>query len=323
MPTDTLSTKERLKARLSDYGWFRTYKRFRAWHWTLSTEGYRTAFVRRSYQTRILKTRPFRTAGDGSDVEVHVLTWKGDWLNVLWALKSFYHFAGVDYPLVFHDGGLLPENVKALRAHFPDARVVMRSEADAIVETELARLGLGRCIAFRRRLKLAMKLFDVQLTANSPRLLTLDSDILFFRRPDRLLDRPPDAATVPVMRDVAGDFYAMPRELLESTFGIDVPPQINSGLWLVRRGKFDFETFDRWLENPSLFDSFFGEQTLFALSSSAGGGVEFLPDTYTLGGEPTSRPDLVCRHYAGVNRPLLYIEGMERLSRSGFLEQIR
>lgn len=323
MSSDPLSTKERLKARLGGYRWFKKYKQFRAWHWNLSSEGYRNALHRRNIQAMILKTRPFRTAGEGSDVEVHVLTWKGDWLNAIWALKSFYHFSDVDYSLVFHDGGLLPENVRSLKAHFPDARIVTRPEADAIVEPELARLGLERCLAFRRHLGFSLRLFDVPLTAGRPRILSLDSDILFFRRPDRLLDRSSDAVTVPVMRDVEGEFYAMSRDDLAATFGCEVPPSINAGLWLARRDLFDLATIDRWLENPTLFGSYFGEQTIFALSCVAGGGVEFLPDSYMLSNDPTGRPDLACRHYAGVNRQLLYTEGMERLKRSGFLERAR
>jgi hypothetical protein len=57
-------------------------------------------------QRRFLRTSPLRTGRNAGATEVGVLTWRRDWMNVLSALKSFYHFAEVDLPLYVHDGGL-------------------------------------------------------------------------------------------------------------------------------------------------------------------------------------------------------------------------
>src|SRR5262249_50264892 len=73
---------------------------------------------------RILKTRPIHTQPVGDQArrpcEVHLLTWDGDWQFALWAAKSFYYYADVDWPLVWHEGGSLRPAYRAvLKRHFP------------------------------------------------------------------------------------------------------------------------------------------------------------------------------------------------------------
>src|SRR5215471_7619286 len=69
-------------------GWLRTLRRLKLWR-------------------RILATPPVATAPRPAqgDLEVHLLCHRGDYLSALWALKSFYHYASVDFPLVIHWNG--------------------------------------------------------------------------------------------------------------------------------------------------------------------------------------------------------------------------
>ena len=77
-------------------------------------------------------------------MEVRVLTWRRDWINLIWALKSFYYYARVDFPLYIHDGGLVRGQAEQLLHHFPDAVLVSEGEADALVETALRQRSLLR-----------------------------------------------------------------------------------------------------------------------------------------------------------------------------------
>ena len=70
----------------------------------LQREGVRPAWRRLQIQRAIDRTPPILTDTDGP-AELRVLTWRRDWRNAIWALKSFYHFAGVAYPLVIHIQG--------------------------------------------------------------------------------------------------------------------------------------------------------------------------------------------------------------------------
>src|SRR5579872_3609402 len=78
------------------------------------------AYYRDVVRPKILRTRPITGTSDNR-CELHVLTSKQDWLNLIWALKSFYHASGRRYRLCIHEDGSLPqESLDHLRRHFPD-----------------------------------------------------------------------------------------------------------------------------------------------------------------------------------------------------------
>ncbi len=119
------------------------------------------------------------------------------------------------------------------------------------------------------------------------------------------------------------DAYSMTPEELEAAFGVRPPPRINSGLALIRRTTIDFEAIDGWLHHPTLFGNrWVTEQTLHAMCSAID-GVALLPPTYRVSIHPGLDGDLVCKHYPGFFRPLLYSEGMNRLIADGFLQALR
>jgi hypothetical protein len=282
-------------------------------------EGWRNARLRRHFQRQILGTPPIRTAREGR-TEVRALTWRRDWMNLLWALKSFYHFAEVDYPLFIHDGGLAPGQADRLRAHFPDAVIVPTAEADARIEAALR--GFPRCLEYRLRNPSTRKLFDFFAFSDADYLVSIDSDIVFFRRPD-LLIVPPEGVAVNRYNQDHTYWYSMGLDELEASFGVRPPPLVNSGLALIRRESIDFAMIERWLEHPKLFeDRWVTEQTLHALCSKLH-GIELLPDTYRVDIREGLGPGLVCKHYPSFFRPLLYQEGMAHLVATGFLQALR
>jgi len=287
----------------------------------LRREGFWLARQRVRAQRPILGTRPLRTASSGT-IEIRVLTWKRDWVNLIWALKSFYHYAGVDYPLVIHDGGLLPEQVGKLLNHFPNARFIPRAEGDEHFVHLLRERGFDRSADFRQKDPLARKLFDFHLASSADYVLTIDSDVLFFRRPDQLLLPPEGLTRNRYNRDYQDGncWYSMPSDELNCAFGIRPPPLINSGLAIVRRSTIDFSLIEKCLGHPKLSNyNWLTEQTLHALCSTVH-GVEFLPPEYQVGGPPGLGPGVVCKHYPGSFRHQMYTDGIPTLISSGFIE---
>jgi hypothetical protein len=287
--------------------------------WNLR-EGLLRSARRSRIQRRILCTPPLHTASEGP-IEIRVLTWRRDWINLIWALKSFYHFAEVDYPLSIHDGGLLPANIRGLLRHFPDAHFVSAGEADACVSQKFLQQRLERCLAYRAHNMATRKVFDFFSLSTADYILIVDSDIVFFRRPVELCVEP-DLVRKNLYHIDQQYAYAMTAEELQTSFGITPVNRISSGLGLVKRESIDFEAIELWLAHPKLFaDRWVGEQTLHALCSTVY-GVEFLPDTYRVSTHRGLAPELVCKHYPGFFRPLLYEEGMVHLTRSGFLQAL-
>jgi hypothetical protein len=283
----------------------------------LSREGWRQSFRRWKIQKAILNTPPLRTLKEGA-TEVRVLTWRRDWMNSIWALKSFYCFSEVRYPLFIHDGGLTSRQLEVLRTHFPDAFIVPRAEADLEVQAQLKAWGCDRCIQYRNQNVATLKLFDFFILSKADSIISIDSDIVFFKKPLELLDSLAGSSRDSVKNKYNQDqqyAYSMPLEEIEKAFGILPIPLVNSGLSRVNRSSMDFKKMDQWLTHPRIFeDKWVTEQTLHALCSALF-GVELLPLSYLVSTSASPLDSLICKHYPGFFRPLLYSEGMKYLLR--------
>jgi hypothetical protein len=277
-----------------------------------------TAYYRYVVRPRILRTAPLSGTTDPL-CELHVLTCRGDWLNLIWGLKSFYHFSKRRYALCLHEDGTVPEEgLGQLRHHFPDARLILRPEADERAELELRDYPCS--LDFRRTNLLAPKVFDFIWYLQADRMLLFDSDLLFFDEPKELLRRVEDPSNN--LNTVNGDIasaYTVEPSAIERTVGLQVVERFNSGLGLIHRASMRLNWIEEFLELPGILEGHFWriEQTIYALCSSRH-GVELLPDQYTVYLEKGigTRP---FRHYVGAIRHLMYREGIARLVNDGFL----
>lgn len=269
-------------------------------------------------RSRILATSPVEDTVEGP-CEIHVLTSAGDWLNLMWTLKSFYAVGGRRYALCIHEDGSLDDAALGhLARHFPHARIIRRHHADAVVEKILKDYPLS--LRFRRTNLLAPKIFDFVAFLESDRMAVFDSDLLFFDEPITYLARIEDSTyRLNTFNADVGEAYAVDRDTVRPLIGHDLVARFNSGLGLAHRESLTLDWIEEFLALPGILDGFFWriEQTLYALCSSRY-GVELLPEEYTLSLEPgiDGRP---FRHYVGGIRHLMYSEGMAQLTRQGLL----
>ena len=294
----------------------------------LQHEGPVNALRRWRLWSKILKTPPVLTeeARAGGAVEVHMLCYERDYLCAIWALKSFYHFAQARYPLAIHVQGSVPNRVPArLKAHFPAARIIIQSEADAIVERWLNERGFVRLLDARRRSPFMLKLTDFAILSEAVHLLTIDSDVLFFNRPSDLLVA--TGAPLPAnlfQRDPVST-YNLSEERALDELGIRLAPQVNTGIMLFPRASIQLFRCEQYLAHPDVAQpNGWIEQTLYALLASEQGRVAYLSDRYLISLE-TGVPldNLIARHYAGPTRSLFTQEGLPELIKRGSLDQLR
>jgi hypothetical protein len=280
-----------------------------------------TAYYRDVVRPRILNSQPIAHTTDRT-CEIHVFTCSQDWLNLIWALKSFYWAAKRQYALCIHDDGTLTaDNRNTLRHHFPNARIIDRPSADARVLAELQHY--PRCLEFRKGNQLAPKVFDFASYLESDRMLLLDSDILFFAEPIELLQRieNPDYLMNTVNGDVSSA-YTIDPQVVKDQLGFEVIDCFNSGLGLVHKASMRLEWIEEFLALPDMIGHFWRiEQTLYALFSSRF-GVELLPDEYRVRLEANLQ-GLPSRHYVGAIRHLMYGEGIQQLVQQGFFKEMK
>jgi len=256
-----------------------------------------------------------------SDVcEIHVLTSENDLLNMVWALKSFYRMSASTFKLCIHDDGTLQAaSRELLSTHFPNARLLLRSDADRVMKEVLQSYPL--CKQLRASHCLALKLFDFLHYLESDRMLLIDSDVLFFCHPTELLRRIEDPTYL--LNTVNGDVkdsYTVTADDVRAQCGFSLQSRFNSGLGLIHRKSVTFPAVERFLALPTITSHpWLIEQTLFALCSSQH-GAQLLPREYdvSLATPLEARP---CRHYVGAIRHLFYDEGIRKLVQNSFLRE--
>jgi hypothetical protein len=284
--------------------------------------GLRVAWYRDVIRPRILQTSPVCNLTDDT-CEIHALTCQSDWLNLLWGLKSFYRYSNRHYKLCIHeDGSLDAVDVSHLQTHFPDARIIRRSDADKLVFKCLE--NYPRLLDFRQKNLLAPKIVDFVTYLQSDRMLVFDSDILFFSEPTILLQRieSNNYHLNTFNSDFASAYTVNPDEV-ERLMNFKVLSCFNSGLGLAHKNSIRYDWLEEFLTLPGITDGHFWriEQTLCALCSSRF-GTESLPDEYSLylnkgiGNRPF-------RHYVGEIRHLMYKEGISKLCKTGLLSSVR
>jgi hypothetical protein len=285
-------------------------------------QGLRLSAIQYLLTSSILETAPcpVSSPSENRGTEVHLLCHWPDYLQAVWALKTFYRFARVGYPLVVHiDGFTTRRMIRVFNVHFPGVTIVPRNEADRVAEPLLAHRGLARLSAQRTHNVFVRKMVDFHLLSRSPKILVLDSDVLFFKRPTHLLDTTSEGNGALFMRDCSY-CYTAPLDVIERLAG-KVESHLNAGLGLLKPEALDLEAIDDCLQHSEVTHGgqTFLEQTLYAIGLRTS-KVSHLPSCYLLSTESgLGFRGLVARHYAGGSRGLMTTEGMTHLITRGFL----
>jgi len=254
-----------------------------------------------------------RAAGE---VPVHVLTGPDDWVLACWMLASWFHFTQRNWRVVIHDDGRLPaEAGPAFEKMFPGIIKIPGAEADAVVAKALA--GHPACRDYRVAHPLARKIFDMPALTGADRFIILDSDLLFFRKPEAVLRWCESGNGECWFNEDAIEALPIAQAEAREKLGFDIWPRVNSGLCLIERAAIDLDTCERALRETSLLSGhiWLVEQTLFAICASARGRGGLLPPEYEVSLEKKARPDAVARHYVGAVRQRFFAEGVARVAK--------
>lgn len=267
----------------------------------------------------ILQTAPGHV-DPKADIEIHSLTCERDYPDLLWCLKTFFHYSGRRCDVVLHDdGSLSPEAYGHLQRHLPGATIISKARADERMHDVMAPYPTSR--AFRDRLPLARRLFDVPVFATRKQFVILDSDVLFFGRPDEIL-KSLDRGRLCFMSDYQ-DGYVYPRSVIAARYGVDIVPAFNTGVCALAKDVFDSEFIEHYCQGlgPAGLERHpWAEQTLFGLLLSRHKErADRLSARYRISRTPLDS-DTISHHFVNDgSRGLFYTRGIPYLQKTGFL----
>ena len=251
-------------------------------------------------------------------VPLHVMTGSDQFAMTKCMLVSFFEKTRRNWKVVLHDDGTLPEDaVRVLGEMGIQAEYVGRSALLDRARQVLADLPLCRRVC--EETLLAPKFFGPLIFAGAPKMLLIDSDIVFFKEPREILEWvDSDSENMFFCGDLSDTAKAL-RAPLRDKLGVRLWESVNSGICCLCPGRFEFgdtEKFLRELDLLQTLDPWLIEQTLFAIHASASGRGGLLPSTYELSYSPACAPDCVARHYVGKVRELFYTEAVPALAES-------
>lgn len=263
-----------------------------------------------------IRTTPRQCFADAG-FSIHMLLCHADVDMALWCLKSFTRFAALSPPIVIHDdGSLSADDAALLQAHLARCTVVARDAADRRADAALQAYPICRRMRRTAGFHCALKLFDPWLFAPGDRIALIDSDVLFFRRPNEFLACAEDG-TACFSADYQ-DAYAVDPAALRDALGIDLFDRVNAGLMALPRTAFDLDLIERYFAAfpAAIPDINRHEQTLYALLLSRA-GARRLGAGYQIGQRPLG-PGTVSHHFVNDgSRRRFFTHGVRRLRQQG------
>ena len=262
---------------------------------------------------------PAPTPGERPALEVWFLTGKRFWYQTAFCAWSLALHS--DRELVLHlvdDGTLKPQHEQQLRRLFPVG--ITRWNHQVALELE-HNLPTDQFPVLRQRWADYInirKLTDIHL-GNRGTKLVLDSDMLFFRKPEALLawwDQP----TQPCLMMDSVESYGYSRSLMEELAGAPIPPLLNVGICGLASESIDWLELETWCQTLVMREgtSYYLEQALVAMLAARSlptlmpktDYITFPTRHQTLAG------DGVLQHYVADSKPWYFGQAWRRMCRS-------
>lgn len=188
---------------------------------------------------------PQLPAAFGAPLELHLLTGRRFWYQTAFCLWTIARHSGRPIaPVIYDDGTLDPQYRDPLARIFSAARFVTRGEIIDRLDQHLPATQFPHLRERWLNYPNLRKLTDPHVGANGWKLV-LDSDLLFFRRPDFLLSWL-DAPSRPLHAVDCETSYGYSRPLMYELAGAPVRDLINVGLTGLNSGEIDWDRLEYW-----------------------------------------------------------------------------
>jgi hypothetical protein len=251
------------------------------------------------------------------DLRLHLLTGERFWWQTAFCLRSFGLAAAQAVSVeIYDDGTLRSEHRAALERLGLSLRFHAPEELREKLETHLPTAKFPVLRERWQHYPHIRKLIDVHLASTGWKLV-LDSDLLFFRRPDFLLSWLQNPL-VPLHGVDCVESYGYSRGLLDQLTECPVPVRLNVGVCGLLSEELDWERIERWcsLLIEKERTNYYLEQAIVALHL-AGRSCAVAPDsdyvTLPSAGE-IKHPTAVMHHYVDTAKRGYYRHAWRRFA---------
>ncbi|GLU50660.1 hypothetical protein [Dyadobacter frigoris] len=273
----------------------------------------RNVFRRQLRQEMISRLPIYEVDEDQS--EIHMLICKRDFEMAIITAAQLNHLGQTGHSFTFHDDGTLDDKMEeTIYHHFPGTLVVRRNVADFIASQKL--FAYPNILEFRKKHVMALKLIDTAIWAQNDRIGYLDSDVLFFRYPEKYIQSLETGTNTNYFNQDMADAYISSSSAIKREIGFSPAPRINAGLWTMNKKDIDLYQIELWLKHPFFHKhqaDYRLEQTFMALLAQISKThTAYFPKEYDVSFEKIPK-ESVCKHYVGRIRYGYELEGIKYL----------
>jgi hypothetical protein len=248
---------------------------------------------------------------------LHIMTGQRFWYQTVFCLHSLARAAQATiFAELYDDGSIDAECERRLRRLGNRVKIHKQADLKARLNDLLPE---SRFPALRERWRNypnIRKLIDTHLGKQDWKM-SIDSDLLFFRRPDLLISwfsRPGG----PLHAVDCGEAYGYSRPLMERLAGAPIPPLVNVGLAALRSELIDWAELEAWCSELIAKEkfSYYLEQALVAMLMARNPTRVVLPacDYITLpSAAEVERPQAVMHHYVANSKRWYYRFGWRHI----------
>ncbi|MEO0454840.1 MAG: glycosyl transferase [Verrucomicrobiota bacterium] len=247
---------------------------------------------------------------------LHFLTGKQFWYQTVFAVHSWQRVtAQTPKVKIFDDGSLEDGDLQQLKELIPGVDFQSQQTTEALLNEVLPKTDYPYLRERWLNYPNIRKLIDVHI-GQADWKLVLDSDILFFRKPEALLQWCSNPCS-PLHAIDCEESYGYPRGVMEQLCGCPIPNKLNVGLCGLKSNDIDWERLEHWTKYlVSLYGThYYLEQALVAMI------VRDLPSTVVSAEDYITGPSLpealecraVMHHYVANSKKWYFRNNWRRL----------
>lgn len=264
-----------------------------------------------TYRLKTVETR-----AEDNFLDIYFLTGKKYWYQTIFCAYSFAQHTNESIrPVIYDDGSLEKKYQEEILRIFPCAKIVLHAEIEEYINTFLPESKYPYLRERRRHQPHMRKIIDIRVSSSGWKLV-LDSDMLFFRNPEFLVDWLKNPKQPCYMVDIQNS-YGYSKALMASLSQAKIPDRINVGICGLNSEDIDWEKLEYWSKTMIEREgtTYYMDQALSAMlvagkpcSIAPANEYIVMPD-----GEEGINPQAILHHYVDKSKPLFFRHGWKNV----------
>jgi hypothetical protein len=245
-------------------------------------------------------------------LDLYFLTGRKFWDQTCLCAYSFAQHSPIPIrPIIYDDGSLTKFHRKTIQRIFPTAQFFSKLELDDRIHTHLPTSKFPYLNERRQNYPNIRKLTDIHIGSTGWKLV-LDSDMLFFRTPNTLLNWLQNPQQPCHMVDVETS-YGYPDEFMQALAGAPIADRINVGICGLQSEAIDWEQLEYWCKTmiETYGTHYYQEQALIAMLMAGKSCMIASEQDYIVMPDriEVTQPKAILHHYVADSKPWYFRYG--------------